>query len=62
MLSQSRRRIEALRRVAGRVVPNERRGEYYLSTFADVLAPAVFAAATWWDLDGETVIGVLHAR
>src|SRR5713226_342986 len=62
VLSQSRRRTEALRRVAGRVVPNERRGEYYLSTFADVLAPAVFAAATWWDLDGETVIGVLHAR
>src|SRR5712692_701277 len=60
VLSQSRRRIEALRRVAGRVVPNERHGDYYLSVFADVLTPPTFATATWWDLDGAAVLGVLH--
>jgi hypothetical protein len=60
VLTQSRRRLEALRHVAGRVVPNERHGDYYLSTFADALVPSTFATATWWDLDGEAVAGVLH--
>jgi hypothetical protein len=60
ILTQSRRRAEALRRVAGRVVPNERHGDYYLSTFDDALVPSTFATATWWDLGGETVYGVLR--
>jgi hypothetical protein len=60
ILTQSRRRAEALRRVAGRAVPNERHGDYYLSTFDDALVPSTFATATWWDLGGETVYGVLR--
>src|SRR5229473_7895673 len=44
VLAQSRRRIEALRQVARRVVPNERHGDYYLSTFGDTLIPTAFAA------------------
>ncbi len=60
VLAQSRRRLEALRQVACRVVPNERHSDYYLSTFGDTLIPTAFAAATWWDLDGQTVNGVLR--
>ena len=60
VLTQSRRRAEALRQVARRVVPNERHGDYYLSTFAEALVPSTFGDATWWDLDGEAVSGVLH--
>ena len=60
VLTQSRCRVEALRHVAGRVVPNERHGDYYLSTFDDALEPTTFADATWWDLDGVPVRGVLH--
>ena len=60
VVSQSRRRIEALRRVAGRAFPNERHGDYYFSTFGDALTPSAFATATWWDLDGEGVRGVLR--
>src|SRR6202158_640256 len=60
ILTQSRRRAEALRKVAGHVVPNERHGDYYLSTFDDALASSTFDTATWWDLDGEAVSGVLH--
>jgi hypothetical protein len=60
ILTQSRRRAEALRHVAGRVVPNERHSDYYLSTFDDALVPSAFATATWWDLDGKAVSGVLH--
>jgi len=60
VLTQSRRRLEALRKVAGRVIPNERHGDYYLSTFDDALVPATFAAATCWDLDGDAVTGVLR--
>jgi hypothetical protein len=41
------------------VVANERHGDYYLSTFGDVLTPSAFANATWWDLDGESYAGVL---
>ena len=58
VLTSSKRRLEALRTVAGRVVPNDRRGDYFLATFA-VLAPLAFAAATWVDLDGERYDGVL---
>jgi hypothetical protein len=57
VLTQSRRRLEALRHVAGRAVPNERHGDYYLSTFAEALVPSTFAEATWWDLDGEEYHG-----
>jgi hypothetical protein len=60
VLTQSRRRLEALRHVAGRMVPNERHDNYYLTTFDDALAPSKFAAATWWDLDGETYASVLY--
>jgi hypothetical protein len=60
VLSQSRRRLEALRHAAGRVVPNERHEDHYLSAFADALIPTTFATATSWDLDGEAVLGVLH--
>jgi hypothetical protein len=58
VLTQSRRRLEALRHVAGRVVSGDHRGADYLSTF-DALAPSAFASATWWDLGGETYAGVL---
>jgi hypothetical protein len=60
VLTQSRRRAEALRQVARRVVPNERHDNYYLTTFDDALAPSKFTAATWWDLDGETYASVLY--
>jgi hypothetical protein len=59
VMTQSRRRLEALRQIASRVVLNERHGDYYLSTFDDALAPSAFAGATWWDLDGATYGGVL---
>ena len=45
--------------MAGRVVANERHGDYYLSTFDDALPPSAFPSATWWDLDGEACTGVL---
>jgi hypothetical protein len=44
VLTQSKRRLEALRQVAGRVVPNDRHGDYYLATF-EALAPTTFATA-----------------
>ena len=59
VLTQSRRRLDALRQVAGRAVLNEHHGDYDLSTFAEALAPSAFASATWWDLDGESNAGVL---
>src|SRR5258708_37895074 len=59
VLTQSRRRAEALRHVASRAVPGDRHGDYYLSTFDEALTPSAFATATWWDLDGETYAGVL---
>jgi len=62
VLTQSKRRLEALRHVAGRVVPNDRHENYYLTTFDEALVPSVFAAATWWNLDGETYEGVLYAE
>jgi protein involved in plasmid replication-relaxation len=62
VLSQSRRRLEALRQAAGRVVPNERHGDYYLSTFADVLTPSAFSTATWWNLDRQSCAGVFYAE
>lgn len=61
ILTQSRRRAEALRRVAGRVVHGDRHGDYYLSAVAAALVPSEFASATWWDLDGKTYAGVLYA-
>jgi hypothetical protein len=59
VLTQSRRRLEALRHVAARVVHGDRHGDYYLSTFGDALAPSAFSSATWWDLDGDSCTGVL---
>ena len=61
VLTHSRRRLAALRTVAARVVPGDRRGDYYLATF-DVLAPACFRTASWEDLGDETVSGVLYAH
>ena len=61
VLTQSRRRAEALRHVARRVVESDRHGDYYLTTVDDALGSTTFATATWWDLDGETCAGVLYA-
>jgi len=60
VLTQSRRRLEALRQVATRVVPGGRRDLYHFATF-EALAPAVFGNAEWVDLDGRTCAGVLYA-
>ena len=49
-----------LKNVAARVVDGGRRDQYYLATF-DALAPACFDEATWEDLDGRTVAGILYA-
>jgi len=59
VLTQSKRRLEALRQVAGRVVPNDRHSDYYLATFE---ALTTVATATWWDLDGETYAGVPYDK
>jgi len=61
VLTQSRRRAEALRHVARRVVESDRHGDYHLTTVDDALGSTTFATATWWDLDGETCAGVLYA-
>lgn len=60
ILTHSRRRAEALRQIASRVVPNERHGDYYLTTFDEALDPKEFDSAPWWDLDGESYGGVLN--
>jgi hypothetical protein len=62
VLTQSKRRLEALRQAARRAVPNDRHRNYYLGTFDEVLGPSVFGTATWCDLSGETYKGVLYAR
>jgi hypothetical protein len=59
VLTQSKRRLEAPRHVAGRVVPADRQGDYYLATFDEALTLSEFASATWRELDGETFAGVL---
>jgi len=61
VLTQSRRRLEALRQVSARVVPGGRRDLYYFATF-EALSPTTFATATWCDLDGGTCGGVLYTE
>jgi hypothetical protein len=61
VLTQSRRRLEALRQVSARVVPGGRRDLYTFATF-EALAPEAFAAAPWCDLDGQTTYGVLFSE
>jgi len=60
MLTTSKRRLEALRRVAARVVDGSRRDLYQFATF-DVLPPTAFVSASWIDLDGESMSSVLYA-
>ena len=60
VLTTSKRRLEALRQVAARVVPGGRRDLYQFATF-EVLSPTVFISASWLDLDGATSSGVLYA-
>jgi Replication-relaxation len=59
VLTTSKRRLEALRTVAARVVPGGRRDLYQFGTF-DVLSPTAFASAAWLDLDGQSYAGVLY--
>ena len=59
VLTTSKRRLEALRRVAAQVVPGGRRDMYCFTTF-DVLSPTAFTNATWLDLDGQTYGSVLY--
>jgi hypothetical protein len=61
VLTTSKRRLEALRQVAARVVPGGRRDLYQFATF-DALSPTGFANATWLDLDGQTYSSVLYGR
>jgi Replication-relaxation len=59
VLTTSKRRLEALRHVAARVVDGGRRDVYQFATF-DVLSPTVFDSASWMDLDGQSYAGVLY--
>jgi hypothetical protein len=58
VLTQSRRRLHALQKVAEPVVDSDRRGDYYFATL-EALDPANFAEWEWLDLDGEDCPGVL---
>jgi hypothetical protein len=58
VLTSSRRRLQALRQVAARVVYGGRHDRWCFATF-EVLEPARFASATWQDLEGRTVQSVL---
>ena len=60
VLTQTRRRLQALRQVAQRVVQGERRGWWCFATF-DALEPSAFAQALWLDLNDEECTGVLYA-
>jgi hypothetical protein len=60
VLTSSKRRLEALRHVAARVVPGGRRDLYQFATF-DVLSPTAFESALWLDPDGQSYSGVLYA-
>ncbi|HYW89951.1 MAG TPA: hypothetical protein VFB50_19415 [Chloroflexota bacterium] len=60
VLTSSKRRLEALRRVSARVVPGGRRDLYQFATF-DVLSPTEFESGPWLDLDGESYGGVLYS-
>jgi hypothetical protein len=59
VLTSSKRRLQALRRVAARVVPGGRRDQYCFATF-DTLSPTAFLTASWLDLDGQSYAGVLY--
>ncbi len=59
VLTQSRRRLEALRQISACVVPGGRRDLYYFASF-EALSPPTFESAEWIDLDGRTVSGVLY--
>ena len=59
VLTSSKRRLEALRRVAAKVVNGGRRDQYCFATF-DALAAPAFASASWLDLDGQSYGGVLY--
>jgi hypothetical protein len=60
VLTSSKRRLEALRHVAARVVPGGRRDQWSFATF-EALEPTAFGRSEWLDLDGGTVSGVLYA-
>jgi hypothetical protein len=59
VLTSSRRRLQAVRQVAGRVVHGGRHDLWCFATF-EALEPKVFGDAEWIDLDGRTVCGVLN--
>jgi hypothetical protein len=59
VLTSSKRRLEALRHAAARVVPGGRGDLYWFTTF-EALSPAGFASASWLDLDGQSYGGVLY--
>jgi hypothetical protein len=61
VLTSSKRRLEALRHVAARVVPGGRRDLWQFATF-EALEPAAFGGAEWVDLDGRSVSGVLYSE
>jgi hypothetical protein len=56
VLTQSRRRLEALRQAA-RVVDSHRLDWWLLATF-EALAPSTFGSWQWVDLNDETSAGV----
>jgi hypothetical protein len=60
VLTSSKRRLEALRGVATRVVDGSRHDLYWFATF-DVLSPIAFQSASWLDLDDRSYGGVLYA-
>jgi hypothetical protein len=60
VLTSSKRRLEALRHVAARMVPGGRRDLYWFATF-EALSPATFVKTSWLDQDGQSYGGVLYA-
>jgi Replication-relaxation len=61
VLTQSERRLDALRRAASPVVHSDRWGNYFFATF-DALEPDNFPDWEWCDVDGEPCYGVLYGE
>jgi hypothetical protein len=61
VLTQSERRLEALRWAADPVIHSDRSDDYHFATF-EALDPDEFPEWEWCDLDGEPCYGVLYGE